>query len=331
MIIQENSLRDKFKTGDQDKTAINAFFILHMAIIPRVSNSSSQCFPSRKTIRIDIEKKLSLPSIDSALAYLAKQGIITIEKRKNKNGGDTSNLYTINTDLIKTVGNLKSKGQEVDEESDEEEVSNLTPPINSIDTPSQPSLHPLSTPLTPPVNPVYTNLQDTVNLQVPFNSSLYSLNQENFDFGVNDKRKNKEQNQSTEILSNTISKTQNISKDNNLVEKFPQLPYLEQLEAIEQACHSSCLEFKDISSELNEIDIKAIIGESNNFWKDYDKNSNPFKPFKIMNKIKDENKRLLRIKATQKEFKTNYNGYKNNKQTFITPSKNDIESIDCGF
>ena len=52
----------------------------------------TDAFPSRKTIARDCG--VSVKSIDRAIAKLEQDGIITKRRRKNQNGGDTSNSYS---------------------------------------------------------------------------------------------------------------------------------------------------------------------------------------------------------------------------------------------
>jgi len=87
----------------------NAFIVLIKSIAKRASYDNNQsCFPSLNTMALD--SGFSKPTVIKACKYLKDIGIITIQKRCNKNNKENySNFYCIDTDLIKVVGGLKAE------------------------------------------------------------------------------------------------------------------------------------------------------------------------------------------------------------------------------
>ena len=57
------------------------------------ANAEGQCFPSRQRVAADLN--MSLSTVKRALEDLLKAGYIAKEMRLRKNGGRSSNLYTI--------------------------------------------------------------------------------------------------------------------------------------------------------------------------------------------------------------------------------------------
>lgn len=157
MIIQEYKLIQLFEPKESgDKTAMHAFWVLHKGIIPHINNKSGEAFPGRK--RLSTICKLSLPTIDLALDYLAEKKIINIKKTFDKvTKIHKTNRYSIDTCLIKTVSNLKVN-------ESEESIEGV---VNPVDQGSQPSLLGV-------VNPVDTNLQDEINLQDELTNQNFS-------------------------------------------------------------------------------------------------------------------------------------------------------------
>jgi len=104
------NLNDKIITEVMPVIGAKAFAVL-MAISKHL-NKESKAFPSVK--RIMFLTKLGRDSVMSAIKLLKKEGLLIVEKRTDK-GRFTSNLYTVNTDLIsvfvsaKNAGNLNSK------------------------------------------------------------------------------------------------------------------------------------------------------------------------------------------------------------------------------
>ena len=156
MIIQEHQLIQMFEPQENNKTAIYAFWVLHKAIIPHINNESLTAFPGRKLIAKVC--KLSLSTVDKCLEYLEGQKIIKIKKRYDeKTKIHKSNIYSIETDLLKTVGKLKSR--EVEEEMPEPSQPSKQGVVNPVNKGSLSSRQGV-------VYPVDTNLQEEINLQV---------------------------------------------------------------------------------------------------------------------------------------------------------------------
>lgn len=58
-------------------------------------NTTGECYPSRKTIAM--KARLSVSTLDRAIAELVENGAITVVPRKNASGDWSSNLYTVRT------------------------------------------------------------------------------------------------------------------------------------------------------------------------------------------------------------------------------------------
>ena len=67
-------------------------FIVYCCLL-RHSDKNGICFPSRRLIAEEccIDKK----TVDSAIKNLEKAGLVTKQKRKRKDGSNTSNLYKV--------------------------------------------------------------------------------------------------------------------------------------------------------------------------------------------------------------------------------------------
>lgn len=67
-------------------------FIVYCCLVKH-SDKNGICFPSRRLIAKEccIDKK----TVDSAIKNLEKAGLVTKQKRKRKDGSNTSNLYKV--------------------------------------------------------------------------------------------------------------------------------------------------------------------------------------------------------------------------------------------
>ena len=67
-------------------------FIVYCCLVKH-SDKNGVCFPSRRLIAKEccIDKK----TVDSAIKNLEKAGLVTKQKRKRKDGSNTSNLYKV--------------------------------------------------------------------------------------------------------------------------------------------------------------------------------------------------------------------------------------------
>jgi hypothetical protein len=142
----------------------NAFIVLIKSIAKRASYDNNQsCFPSLNTMALD--SGFSKPTVIKACKYLKDIGIITIQKRCNKNSKENySNFYCIDTDLIKVVGGLKA------------EIA-----VNDIDKGSKGDLPPSKGDLLPLVKEIDCNLKtnltsrsiNNIKKELNFNSINY--------------------------------------------------------------------------------------------------------------------------------------------------------------
>ena len=67
--------------------------LCYMVLCRFANNKSGECFPSYKTIAEKM--RVGVSTAMKAIKSLADKGVIEITSRKNEAGGDTSNLYTI--------------------------------------------------------------------------------------------------------------------------------------------------------------------------------------------------------------------------------------------
>jgi hypothetical protein len=151
MIIQEHQLIELFDQRD-GAIAMHAFWILHKAIIPRINNRTLTAFPSKKKISQD--SGLSGNTIQKALEYLEQKKIIKIERQYDpKTKINKVNIYSIDTDLLKTVGNLKSAPSQPEAEG------GVGHDVTHGGSPGEGGVG----------HDVSTNLQDNINLYMNFN------------------------------------------------------------------------------------------------------------------------------------------------------------------
>ena len=101
----------------------NAFIVLVKSIAKRASYKDQSCFPSLATMEKDTG--MSRNTVITACKWLKENGLIQVIQRQNEKGGNTSNYYVIETDLIKIIGKLKS----------ETPVQNLNPPSSEFEPP----------------------------------------------------------------------------------------------------------------------------------------------------------------------------------------------------
>jgi hypothetical protein len=153
MIIHDYKLIELFNSTD-GALAMQSYWVLNKAIVPYINNGTLTAFPSVATICK--KSGLSKPTVLKALEYLEEKKIIKIERRydplKNQH---KSNVYSIETDLLKTVGNLKSKPTEELVGGSQRDLLGV---VNEIDKGSQRDLLGV-------VNEIDTNLQENINLQ----------------------------------------------------------------------------------------------------------------------------------------------------------------------
>ena len=83
----ENELIDDIERFDKND------LLCYMALCRFANNKSGECFPSYKTIAEKM--RVGVSTAMKAIKSLADKGVIEITSRKNEAGGDTSNLYTI--------------------------------------------------------------------------------------------------------------------------------------------------------------------------------------------------------------------------------------------
>ena len=131
----------------------NAFIVLVKSIAKRASYSDQSCFPSIATMEKDTG--FSKNTVINGCKWLRENGIIQVIKRKNEKGGDTSNFYVVDTDLIKIIGKLKTET-----------------PVQNLNTPSAEFEH-------PPVQNLNTNHKDNLTTS-PFNQKKEKFSAENY-------------------------------------------------------------------------------------------------------------------------------------------------------
>ena len=83
----ENELIDDIERFDKND------LLCYMVLCRFANNKSGECFPSYKTIAEKM--RVGVSTAMKAIKSLADKGVIEITSRKNEAGGDTSNLYTI--------------------------------------------------------------------------------------------------------------------------------------------------------------------------------------------------------------------------------------------
>lgn len=67
--------------------------LCYMVMCRYANNDTNQCFPGYETLaeKMRVSKSTAIKAVKS----LVKKGVLIVTHRKNSNGGDTSNLYTI--------------------------------------------------------------------------------------------------------------------------------------------------------------------------------------------------------------------------------------------
>lgn len=140
----------------------NAFIVLVKSISKRANYKDQSCFPSHATMQTDTG--FSKNTVIRACKWLQENGIIQIVKRKNKEGGDTSNFYTIDTDLIRIIGKLK-----------------LETPVQNLNTPDSNFEH-------PPVQNLNTNHKSNLTTS-PINSSKENIKEKSIKLSTEEKIK----------------------------------------------------------------------------------------------------------------------------------------------
>lgn len=112
----------------------NAFIVLVKSIAKRASFDKNQkCFPGTATMCKDTG--LSRSTVIRARQWLADNKIISIKKKGlTKDGQYEVNEYLIETDLIKVIGSLKSKGTDLGdgEDSATENLPSVTKNLPSV-------------------------------------------------------------------------------------------------------------------------------------------------------------------------------------------------------
>ena len=133
----------------------NAFIVLVKSIAKRASYKDQSCFPSLATMEKDTG--MSRNTVITACKWLKENGLIQVIQRQNEKGGNTSNYYVIETDLIKIIGKLKS----------ETLVQNLNPPSSEFEPPLVQNLN---------TNHKPTLTTSTINKkEKKFNAEIYVL------------------------------------------------------------------------------------------------------------------------------------------------------------
>ncbi|MGL5507602.1 MAG: helix-turn-helix domain-containing protein [Paraclostridium sp.] len=85
--IIENDIIDDVERFDKND------LLCYMALCRFANNETAECFPSYKTI--SSKMRVGLSTAIKSVKSLSDKGVIKIEKRKDDDGGDSSNLYTI--------------------------------------------------------------------------------------------------------------------------------------------------------------------------------------------------------------------------------------------
>lgn len=83
----ENDIIDDIERFDKND------LLCYMVLCRFANNATGECYPSYKTIAEKM--RVGVSTAIKAIKSLEAKGVILISSRKNENGGDTSNLYTI--------------------------------------------------------------------------------------------------------------------------------------------------------------------------------------------------------------------------------------------
>ena len=85
--IIENEIIDDIERFDKND------LLCYMVLCRFANNETGECYPSYKTIAEKM--RVGVSTAIKAIKSLIDKGVIEVQQRKNENGGDTSNLYTI--------------------------------------------------------------------------------------------------------------------------------------------------------------------------------------------------------------------------------------------
>ena len=85
--IIENDIIDDIERFDKND------LLCYMVLCRFANNETGECYPSYKTIAEKM--RVGVSTAIKAVKSLIDKGVVEVQQRKNENGGDTSNLYTI--------------------------------------------------------------------------------------------------------------------------------------------------------------------------------------------------------------------------------------------
>lgn len=85
--IIENDIIDDIERFDKND------LLCYMVLCRFANNENGECYPSYKTIAEKM--RVGVSTAIKAVKSLIDKGVVEVQQRKNENGGDTSNLYTI--------------------------------------------------------------------------------------------------------------------------------------------------------------------------------------------------------------------------------------------
>lgn len=85
--IIENDIIDDIERFDKND------LLCYMVLCRFANNETGECYPSYKTIAEKM--RVGVSTAIKTVKSLIDKGVVEVQQRKNENGGDTSNLYTI--------------------------------------------------------------------------------------------------------------------------------------------------------------------------------------------------------------------------------------------